>query len=97
MPGHKGGRLGAFQEIMAQDITEIKGFDNLHQPQGIILEAQKRCAALFGAEESFFLVNGSTSGILSAILSVCSVTVFCICSKEMLPKKSVPSMVSGII
>ncbi len=71
MPGHKGGRLGAFQEIMAQDITEIKGFDNLHQPQGIILEAQKRCAALFGAEESFFLVNGSTSGILSAILSVC--------------------------
>lgn len=71
MPGHKGGRLGAFPSIMAQDITEIKGFDNLHQPQGILLEAQKRCAVLFGAEESFFLVNGSTSGILSAIMSVC--------------------------
>ena len=71
MPGHKGGKLGAFPEIMMQDITEIKGFDNLHQPQGILLEAQKRCAALFGAEESFFLVNGSTSGILSAVMAVC--------------------------
>lgn len=72
MPGHKGGRLGIFTEILQQDITEIKGFDNLHQPEGILLESQKKCANIFGAEESFFLVNGSTSGILSAVLSACS-------------------------
>lgn len=72
MPGHKAGRLGAFAEILSQDITEITDFDNLHKPEGILLQSQKRCAKLFGAEESFFLVNGSTSGILSAILSVCN-------------------------
>ena len=72
MPGHKAGRLGAFTEILSQDITEITDFDNLHKPEGILLQSQKRCAELFGAEESFFLVNGSTSGILSSILSVCS-------------------------
>ena len=72
MPGHKAGRLGAFTEILSQDITEITDFDNLHKPEGILLQSQKRCAKLFGAEESFFLVNGSTSGILSAILSVCN-------------------------
>lgn len=72
MPGHKGGRLGIFTEILQQDITEIEGFDNLHQPKGILLESQKKCANIFAAEESFFLVNGSTSGILSAVLSACS-------------------------
>lgn len=73
MPGHKGGKLGHFAEILNQDITEITGFDNLYQPEGILLEAQKRCAEIFGAEESFFLVNGSTGGILSAITAVCTI------------------------
>ena len=54
MPGHKAGRLGAFTEILSQDITEITDFDNLHKPEGILLQSQKRCAELFGAEESFF-------------------------------------------
>lgn len=49
------------------DITEIDGFDNLHHAQGMIADAFKRCARLFGAEESLFLVNGSTVGILSAV------------------------------
>ena len=71
MPGHKGGRLGAFSHMMQQDITEIAGFDNLHSPQGILLEAQKRCASVFGAEESFFLINGSTAGILAAMMACC--------------------------
>ena len=54
MPGHKAGRLGAFTEILPQDITEITDFDNLHKPEGILLQSQKRCAKLFSAEESFF-------------------------------------------
>lgn len=72
MPGHKGGRLGIFSDMMRQDITEIEGFDNLHKPEGILLNAQKRCAGVFGAEESFFLINGSTSGILAAMMSCCN-------------------------
>ena len=55
----------------AIDITEIEGFDNLHHAEGILREAQQRAAALYGSEETFFLVNGSTSGILSAIGACC--------------------------
>ncbi len=63
MPGHK--RIG--NDTFALDITEIDEFDNLHHAEGIIWEAQKRAASLYGAKESFFLVNGSTCGLLVAI------------------------------
>lgn len=66
MPGHKRKKMGGWlpEDI---DITEIEGFDNLHHAEGIIKEAQKRLARVFGAKHSFFLVNGSTSGLLAAI------------------------------
>lgn len=68
MPGHKRQIAGELpKELYKMDITEIEGFDNLHQPEGILLELQKKAALLYGAEESFYLVNGSTAGILSAI------------------------------
>ncbi len=66
MPGHKRTDL-MIGEPSRIDITEIPGFDDLHRPRGIILEAEKRAAALWGVKRSFFLVNGSTVGILSAI------------------------------
>ncbi len=68
MPGHKRnfpeGNLPPWYSI---DITEIDGFDNLHQPQGILLESQRKAAAIYGSDETFFLVNGSTAGILCAL------------------------------
>ena len=68
MPGHKRRRMGDLPgEIMEMDITEIGDFDNLHDPKGILRTLQERAAALYGAEESFYLVNGSTCGILSAV------------------------------
>ena len=68
MPGHKRRAFGEMpSELYRMDITEIDGFDNLHAPEGILLDLQKRAAALYGAEESFVLVNGSTGGILSAV------------------------------
>lgn len=71
MPGHKrNAQSGPLSEWYKCDITEIDGFDNLHQPEGILLDAQKRAAKLFGSEETYFLVNGSTAGILSAISAV---------------------------
>ncbi|MFP3155655.1 aminotransferase class I/II-fold pyridoxal phosphate-dependent enzyme [Lachnospiraceae bacterium ZAX-1] len=66
MPGHKGISLN-FSNPWGLDITEIDGFDNLHHAKGIILDAQKRAATLFGAQHSYYLVNGSTCGLLSAI------------------------------
>lgn len=66
MPGHKR-RLGSLQDPFSFDITEIDGFDNLHHAEGILLEAEKRAAELYGSEETHFLVNGSTAGILSAV------------------------------
>lgn len=68
MPGHKRQDYGRLPVGLAgMDITEIDGFDNLHQPEGILRELQERAAELYGAEESFYLINGSTCGILSAV------------------------------
>lgn len=81
MPGHK---RRSPEELTGQkkvagetklpydiDITEIDGFDNLHHAEGILLDAKKRLAALYDSEESFYLINGSTGGILSAV-SACT-------------------------
>ena len=68
MPGHKRNMSGRpFLQLYGLDITEIDGFDNLHQAEGILLDAEKRANRMYGAEETFFLVNGSTCGILSAV------------------------------
>ena len=71
MPGHKRNPdfLNELYDESGRlvDITEIDGFDNLHNARGIIDKEQKRAAKIFGAERSFLLVNGSSCGILSAI------------------------------
>ncbi|BCG56588.1 hypothetical protein PUR_00130 [Paenibacillus sp. URB8-2] len=79
VPGHKNGQAyrmdqsaGFLDEVMTADITEISGSDDLHDPGGVILEAQRLAADCFGAEESFFLVGGSTAGNLALILTVCA-------------------------
>ena len=66
MPGHKR-QFRPFFDPYTMDITEIYGFDNLHHAEGILLEAQQRAAALYHASETFYLVNGSTCGILAAV------------------------------
>lgn len=66
MPGHKRRAL-PFANPYTVDITEIDGFDDLHHAEGILREAQERAAALYGAARSFYLVNGSTCGLLAAI------------------------------
>lgn len=66
MPGHKR-KPFSFDNPYQMDITEIEGFDNLHHAQGILKDSMERAAKLYGAQRSFFLVNGSTCGILAAI------------------------------
>lgn len=73
MPGHKRNpEAGPLADVMAIDITEIDGFDDLHNPGGILRDAQQRAAKTYGAEESFFLVNGGTAGVLAAVSAVCA-------------------------
>ena len=68
MPGHKRNAAGALPaDWINHDITEIEGFDNLHDAEGILKRLQEKAAVAYGAEECFYLVNGSTCGILSAI------------------------------
>ena len=68
MPGHKRA-LMEFENPYSFDITEIDGFDNLHHAEGIIKDAEKFAAAVCQSDETHFLVNGSSCGILSAIFS----------------------------
>ena len=68
MPGHKRNiNEGFLKEVLKYDITEIDGFDNRHEAEGIILESEKYAADLYGSSETHFLVGGSTLGVLSAI------------------------------
>jgi len=68
MPGHKRNEKGLdFPNPFSVDITEIDGFDNLHHPEGILKESMERAAAVYGADRTRYLVNGSTCGLLSAI------------------------------
>lgn len=78
VPGHKYGRVmdvsedGFFQNILMLDATELSGLDDLHSPEGAILEAQNLLAKLYQAAKSYFLINGSTVGNLAMIMAVCS-------------------------
>ena len=76
MPGHKGKSFyvengyGEFlDEIMNCDITEIPGADNLFQAEEVIRVTMNKYKALYESKESYLLINGSSAGILAAILS----------------------------
>lgn len=74
MPGHKLGKglpLALLGDLYLLDLTEIPGLDNLYCSSGIIKEAQELAATAFGADKTFFLVNGSTCGVQTAIMTLC--------------------------
>lgn len=79
MPGHKrnteyqnGDIEDPISNILPLDITEIDGFDNLHDAHTVIREAEEEAALLYGSEHTHFLINGSTCGILAAITAFSS-------------------------
>ena len=70
-PGHKGNReffLG--MRFPEGDLTELPGLDMLHSPTGIIAWSQARAAEIYGAQASFFLVNGGTVGNQAMFLAL---------------------------
>ncbi|MDD5935294.1 MAG: aminotransferase class I/II-fold pyridoxal phosphate-dependent enzyme [Clostridiales bacterium] len=70
MPGHKRRKFLEEKSPYSYDITEINGFDNLHDAEGIIAEEMMEAAKLYHTKNTYFLVNGSTCGLLSAISAV---------------------------
>ncbi len=76
MPGHSRGRIAPEElvtllgeQIFQADLTEVEGLDYLHKPEGVLKEAQELAADAFGADHSFYLVNGSTVGVIAMILA----------------------------
>ncbi len=71
MPGHKrqcrDEIVNQFPNPFAIDITEIEGFDNLHHPEDVLKESMEWAASVYGSDKTYYLVNGSSCGILSAI------------------------------
>ncbi|MDC3414891.1 aminotransferase class I/II-fold pyridoxal phosphate-dependent enzyme [Aquibacillus sp. 3ASR75-11] len=78
VPGHKNGKIfsrqgeALFKHVLSLDVTELTGLDDLHEPTGVIHEAQQLSSDWFGADDTFFLVGGSTVGNLAMILSTSS-------------------------
>lgn len=100
MPGHKGG-LPAHPHMIElfganpheSDLVDIYGnIDYLHAPQASLREAQNLAAAAYGADHTFFLVNGSTVGNLSALLSISGPG-----QKVIMPRASHRSVYGGLV
>ncbi|KAL3678187.1 hypothetical protein R1sor_021143 [Riccia sorocarpa] len=77
-PGHRRGLGAPFQmvemvgaSVFAHDLPELSELDNLFCPEGAIAEAQREAARLFGADATFFLINGSTCGIQASVMATC--------------------------
>lgn len=98
VPGHKQGRGSKFlssvlgKTTMAIDLTCMEDLDNICNPKSVIKQAEKLAAEAYHAENAFFLVNGTTSGIQAMIMSVCNPG-----DKIILPRNAHKSAIGGII
>jgi arginine decarboxylase len=98
-PGHKHGRgMGTdFADLLQSaglksDLPELPGLDNLAAPSGAIAESQALAAQTFGAKYTRYLVNGSTGGIIAAILATCQPG-----DQILLPRNIHRSAIAGLI
>jgi arginine/lysine/ornithine decarboxylase len=73
------------------DLPDLPGF-NLFEPHGPVAEAQALAAKTFGADQTWFLVNGSTVGVIASILATCGPG-----DKIILPRNAHTSVISGLI
>ncbi|NEP58643.1 MAG: aminotransferase class I/II-fold pyridoxal phosphate-dependent enzyme [Symploca sp. SIO2G7] len=98
-PGHKRGQ-GTPQpladwwgkSVFQADLPELPELGNLFAPTGVIQEAQQLAAEAFGAEKTWFLVNGSTVGVMAAILATCGTG-----DKIILPRNIHQCAIAGLV
>lgn len=99
IPGHKKGK-GAdpeFREFIGEnalsiDLINIGPLDDLHAPKGIIKEAQDLAAEAFGADHTFFSVQGTSGAIIAMVMTVCGPG-----DKIIVPRNVHKSVMSAII
>lgn len=98
VPGHHMGNVqNKFKtfiggQLYRADINAPIGMDNLANPHGPLLEAEQLMAEFCGADYSFFLINGTSSGILAMIMSACSAN-----DRIILPRNVHKSIISALI
>lgn len=99
VPGHKRGQgiNQNLRDLMGElvfkaDLPELPALDNLFAPESIIQEAQNLASEAFGASKTWFLINGSTCGIVAAILATCNSG-----DKIILPRNIHQSVIFGLI
>ncbi len=98
-PGHKRGEgMASFladwwgKALFCADLPELPELDNLFAPAGVIREAQLLAAKTFGSQKTWFLVNGSTCGVMAAILATCGSG-----DKIILPRNIHQSAIAGLV
>jgi arginine decarboxylase len=98
VPGHHMGNIDNAatalfgHEVYRCDVNAPIGLDNLAKPNGVILEAEQLLAEACGADEGFFLINGTSSGIIAMILTAVKAN-----EKIILPRNVHKSIVNGLI
>lgn len=96
-PSHCGVGFGELVKIVGQkvfkyDFSEIDGFDNIRNPEGVLKNSQENAAKIYKSQSTFYLYNGSTSGILALMLSVLNEN-----DKVLIPKNCHISVLNGLI
>ncbi|KAL0928481.1 hypothetical protein M5K25_000365 [Dendrobium thyrsiflorum] len=98
-PGHNRGKAAppSLESITGistflHDLPELPKLDDLFSPKGVILDAQRKAADLFGALETWFLVGGTTCGIQASIMATCAPGEMLI-----LPRNSHISATTGLV
>lgn len=99
IPGHKkgAGMASEFRKFIGEnalsiDLINIAPLDDLHNPHGIIREAQAIAAEAFGADYTYFSVQGTSGAITTMVMTVCGPG-----DKILVPRNVHKSVLTGII
>lgn len=60
-----------WDDVYAHDFTEAKDLDDMHEPEAFIADSLGEMKKVYGTYATYMLVNGSTSGLMTAIHAVC--------------------------
>ena len=98
VPGHHMGNIETEatklfgHDIYRLDVNAPRGLDNLSSPQDVLLESEKLLAKATGADEAFYLINGTSSGILAMFLTALKGR-----EKIILPRNVHKSVISALV
>jgi len=98
-PGHQQGKgthkiLKNFigKKALMADLTQVLGLDDIHQPYGALKEAQELAAIAYNADNTYFLINGSSSGNHAMVMATCNPD-----DKIIIPRNAHKSTISALI